>query len=224
MITESPSTTTPSITKDTTLLVFVVDRSGSMESIQDDMQGGIISTLKEQKGTDTVVTLAQFDGEYELVAELTPIDQLHRYRLVPRGNTALLDAIGRTITTTKHWLEEQPEALRPERVMVVVVTDGMENASREWTHLQVMDSVRARMEEGWNFTFLGANQDAIEEGQKMGFREQDSMTYRASSRGVDGAFDGVKSKMQRAYSMPAEEMNSIAFSKIERSLAMGEEE
>ena len=223
MTTESPSTTTPSITKDTTLLVFVVDRSGSMVTIQDDMQGGIVSTLQERSGTDTVVTLAQFDSDYELVAELTPIDQLHPYRLVPRGNTALLDAIGRTITSTKHWLEEPPEALRPERVMVVVVTDGMENASREWTHLQVMDSVRARMAEGWNFTFLGANQDAIDEGQKMGFREQDSMTFRASRRGVDGAFDGVKSKMHLAYSLSTEDMNNIAFSKSDRSSAMGEE-
>lgn len=224
MIIESPETTTPTITKDTTLLVFIIDRSGSMESIQDDMQGGIASTLKERIDTDTVVTLAQFDGDYELVAERTPIKDLAPYRLMPRGNTALLDAIGRTITSTKYWLDETPEQERPERVMVVVVTDGMENASREWTRLQVTDAVSARMAEGWNFTFLGANQDAIQEGRSMGFRDQDSMTFATSKKGVANSFASVNSKLDRAQSMSADQMNLIAFHQVDRDSAVEEDE
>ncbi len=83
----------------TTLVVLVIDRSGSMMSIKEDMEGGIKTLLEEQSqvpGT-CLVTLAQFDSEYELVADATPIAELADYLLIPRGSTALLDAIGRTI-------------------------------------------------------------------------------------------------------------------------------
>ena len=93
--------------ENTTLLVLVVDRSGSMESIRDDMEGGIKTLLDEQaeeKGA-CLVTLAQFDDTYELVVEGVPVAELEPYRLVPRGSTALLDAIGRTIGHVKGRLD-----------------------------------------------------------------------------------------------------------------------
>ena len=93
--------------KETTLLVLVVDRSGSMQSIKEDMEGGIAALLAEQgkeKGS-CLVTLAQFDTEYELVADGVPVAELEPYRLVPRGGTALLDAIGRTIAHVKDQVD-----------------------------------------------------------------------------------------------------------------------
>ena len=94
--------------KETTLLVLVVDRSGSMQSIKEDMEGGIASLLAEQgkeKG-QCLVTLAQFDTEYDLVADGVPVAELEPYRLVPRGGTALLDAIGRTIAHVKDQVDQ----------------------------------------------------------------------------------------------------------------------
>ena len=125
--------------KDTTLLVLVIDRSGSMESIKSDMQGGVATLIAEQakeKGT-CLVTLAQFDDHYELLAEGVPASELLPYRLIPRGTTALLDAIGRTISDVRSRMEALDPAERPAHVIFGVVTDGMENASREWSRLPV---------------------------------------------------------------------------------------
>lgn len=172
------STTKSTEALEDALLVLVVDRSGSMDTIREDMQGGLNSLLAEQAKVEgrCFVTLAQFDDTYEVLAERTPIEQLDAYRLIPRGSTALLDAIGRTISSTKAWIDTLPESERP-RVLFTVITDGFENASREWSRQQVMDAVTARQGEGWDFTFLGANQDAIHEGATMGFSEGSSITY-----------------------------------------------
>ena len=184
---------------ETTLLVLVIDRSGSMESIKEDMEGGISSLLSEQakeKGT-CLVTLAQFDDVYELLADGVPMPELEPYRLVPRGTTALRDAIGRTIAHVKGRLDGLAVEDIPEHVMVAVVTDGMENASREWSRLQVMDSVKARVADGWDFTFLGANQDAIAEGGNLGVTADSALTYAATKDGTREAFVAMSSSMGR---------------------------
>ena len=150
----------------TTLLVLVVDRSGSMEAICQDMEGGIKHLIREQatRTGDCVVTLAQFDTEYELVFEAIPAAEVTGYHLVPRGSTALLDAIGRTIGEVRSSLDKLPAERRPDQVVFAVVTDGLENSSREWTRDKVMAAVKERSDAGWQFSFLGANQDAIKEG------------------------------------------------------------
>jgi Mg-chelatase subunit ChlD len=202
-------TTTPTETLQDALLVLVVDRSGSMETIRDDMQGGLNSLLAEQAKLEgrCFVTLAQFDDSYEVLADA--------YRLVPRGSTALLDAIGRTVSTTKAWLDELPAAERP-RVLFTVITDGMENASREWSRQQVMDAVTARQGEGWDFTFLGANQDAIHEGSTMGFSEGSSITY--SRMGTAAANDVLSKKLRQQRTAARMEVN-YSFSPAERAAA-----
>src|SRR5580692_6614308 len=122
----------------TTLLTLVVDRSGSMVDIKHDMEGGIKTLIEEQareEGT-CLVTLAQFDNEYEVVADGLPAAGMVPYRLVPRGMTALLDAIGRTIAMVHARIGDMAAADRPANVLFAVITDGMENASQEWTRLQ----------------------------------------------------------------------------------------
>jgi len=205
---------------ETTLLVLVVDRSGSMESIREDMEGGIKTLLKEQakeKGT-CLVTLAQFDDNYEVVAQEVPAGKVAPYRLVPRGSTALLDAIGRTISDVRSRIEATDAAERPDHVVFAVVTDGFENASREWSRLQVMDSVKARVGEGWNFTFLGANQDAIQEGGSMGVAAASSLNFDASEDGVRGAMSSVSASMGR---MRRGEAQTLEYTELERRRSAG---
>jgi Mg-chelatase subunit ChlD len=184
---------------ETTLLVLVVDRSGSMESIRSDMEGGIKSLLEEQaKETGRcLVTLAQFDDVYELLVEGVPVAELEPYRLIPRGTTALLDAIGRTISDVRARIEALQPSNRPGQIVFAVITDGLENASKEWSRLQVMDSVKARADEGWHFTFLGANQDAIREGGGIGVPQASAMTYAASPAGTREAMSSLSSSIGR---------------------------
>ena len=191
-----------------------------MASIREDMEGGIRSLLEDQAKLpgDCEVTIAQFDTEYELVADRAKLKRLKPYVLAPRGGTALLDAIGRSIVHVKEQLDAQSLDERPDRVIVAVVTDGMENSSVEWSRLQVMDSVKARSAEGWLFSFLGANQDAIQEGGAMGFDPDRSLSYDASPAGARGAMRSA-SRMMSASRMDAR--SSPSFTDEERSAAAG---
>ena len=203
---------------DTTLLVLVVDRSGSMEAIRQDMEGGIATLLAEQAAEDGIclVTLAQFDNEYELLADAIPISELLAYRLVPRGTTALLDAMGRTISTVRAEIEALAPDDRPRNIVFAVITDGLENASQEWSHLQVMDCVKARIDEGWHFTFLGANQDAIQEGGRVGVAGDSSLTYgSARSRAAMESMSASVGRMRRG------EAQSLKYTEEERRRSAG---
>jgi hypothetical protein len=145
-----------------------------------------------------------------LVAGLEP------YRLIPRGSTALLDAIGRTISDVRSLIEALEPNRRPGHIVFAVITDGMENASKEWSRLQVMDSVKARIDEGWNFTFLGANQDAIQEGGSVGVAAGASLTYDASGAGTRAAMSGLSASIGR---MRRGEAAKVEFTDQERRQA-----
>jgi Mg-chelatase subunit ChlD len=210
----------PSQAGATTLLVLIVDRSGSMESIRQDMEGGIKTLLAEQAKEQgrCLVTLVQFDDRYEMLAEGAPVAELLPYRLVPRGTTALLDAIGRTISHVRAGVEALGPAERPGHIIVAVITDGLENASKEWSHLQVMDSVKARVAEGWHFTFLGADQDAIQEGGRMGVAADSSLTFSGSSDGAREAVHAASASMGR---MRRGESKTLAYTEDERHRSAG---
>jgi hypothetical protein len=183
----------------TTLLVLVVDRSGSMESIRSDMEGGIKALLHEQEeepGT-CLVTLAQFDDQYELLYQAVPVEEVPSYQLIPRNMTALLDAIGRTIGEVRGWIEQRSTDRRPEHVIFAVVTDGLENSSQEWSRDKVMAAVKERVDAGWHFSFLGANQDAIREGGDLGVGANAAMTYAPSSAGVAAAMQSLSASARR---------------------------
>jgi Mg-chelatase subunit ChlD len=189
----------PTKKNDTTLLVLVIDRSGSMETIREDMEGGIKTLLAEQatEPGQCLVTLAQFDTEYEILFDGVPVAELGDYRLVPRGSTALLDAMGRTISTVRERLKSLPKEKRPANVIFAVVTDGLENSSHEWTRDTVMAAVKDRIDAGWHFTFLGANQDAIQEGERLGVDRNASMTFAASAAGSRGAMRSMSASIGR---------------------------
>ena len=167
--------------KDFTLIVMILDRSGSMASCHEDTVGGFNQFLTEQKKLpgDAVLTLAQFDNEYEVVCDfvnLKNMTELTYASFQPRGMTALLDAMGRTINSVGARLSSMREQDRPDKVIVVTITDGMENASREFDKEKIVNMIKHQKERyNWQFVFIGANQDAIATG--VSFGTQNSMNY-----------------------------------------------
>ncbi len=156
---------------DLTDVTLVVDRSGSMQAIREDAEGGVNYLVQEQakEPGEVLLTLVQFDTEYEFVHRGVPIQQVPLYSLVPRGSTALLDAVGRAINETGQRLAKMAERDRPGLVLFVVMTDGQENSSREFTLAQVREMIqRQQSQYQWHFTFLSANQDAFAEAGAMG--------------------------------------------------------
>lgn len=184
-----------------TLIAALLDRSGSMQSIRTDTEGGFdafIETQRKDPG-EVHVTLAQFDDRYDLVYAGKPIAAVPPLVLEPRGMTALLDGIGKLVTDVGAELAARPEDERPEKVIVMVLTDGHENASKEWTPDGVRDLIRQQEQVySWEFLFLGANIDAVTVGQKLGFAADRSLTYGASGAGVGGAIRAAAAYTSRS--------------------------
>lgn len=167
-------------------LVFLLDRSGSMQSIKSDVIGGFDAFLAEQRAADgqCVATLAQFDNEYEVVYRGIPLAQVPPLELSPRGSTALLDSMGKLITDTAAEIDALPEDDKPGTVVVAIMTDGHENASREWGRPAIKALVEQQTNDhGWAFLYMGADQDAVEVGEGLGVSAGQSVTYaRGKSR------------------------------------------
>jgi hypothetical protein len=207
---------------DLTLIAALLDRSGSMQAIADDTRGGFDAFIASQRGHQgsTVVTLAQFDDKYEMVYENRPVDEVPALTLDPRGTTALLDAIGRFVSQIGSGLAALPEDRRPGSVSIVVLTDGHENASHEWTKDSVQQLISQQEQKySWDFVFLGANMDAVDIGRQMGFSPDRSMTYAASSAGVSGSWGSVTDWVDRKRSSP--KGSSISFTDAERNRSRG---
>jgi hypothetical protein len=211
---------------DLTHLYFLLDRSGSMQTIKDDTEGGFDAFIEEQRRQpgECRVTLAQFDTEYEQVYADQPIADVPALRLQPRGTTALLDSIGRLVTTAGERLARLPEAERPGSVVVGIMTDGLENASREYTHAAVKALIeRQTRDHGWQFLYMGADQDAIEVGASIGVDAAHAVTYgRASVHAVMGATSANISRYRtaRAKGVAGEEASRmLAYSDDQREAA-----
>jgi hypothetical protein len=150
--------------------VFLLDVSGSMETCWDDTIGGFNSFLADQKALGGTLTLVQFDHEYNKTCDRVDIKSvapLTRDTYKPRGSTALLDAIGATI---KEWTSNTCPS-------VVILTDGLENASHTYTKVHIKDLIEQKTKEGWTFAYLGANQDAFAEAGGIGIAPQCTMNY-----------------------------------------------
>jgi uncharacterized protein YegL len=183
---------------DLTDITLVIDRSGSMQSIRDDAQGGINAFIAGQNKTpgDVLVTLVQFDTEYEFIHKGVPVRDVPPYELQPRGGTALLDAVGRAINETGARLAKLQEEDRPGLVIFVVMTDGQENSSREFTRAQVKQMIqRQQSDYNWHFTFLGANQDAFAEAGGIGILSAGAADFAPTK--VAGAWSATLDKVTR---------------------------
>lgn len=150
-----------------------------MVTIAQDMVGGLNQLFSEQAelGQKCLVDYVQFDDSYELVFENKPVEDA-RAVLKPRGSTALLDAIGRSVTDLGEKFARMSEAKRPGTVVVIVITDGYENASREWSASAIKQLIEQQESEwNWDFNFLGAGLDAVDVGVTYGFKAGKSMAY-----------------------------------------------
>lgn len=182
---------------DYTDITIVLDRSGSMASVASDTIGGFNRFLADQQQVpgEATITLNQFDSHYERILDAVPIRDakpLTRATFVPRGMTALLDAIGKSIDDTGRRLEAKPEHERPSKVICVIITDGQENSSRSFKVHKIADMIAEQRDKyAWEFVFLGANQDAIASAATIGIRPANAMTYAHNSRGVGATYDSL---------------------------------
>lgn len=181
---------------DYTHIAVILDRTGSMEAIRDDTIGGFNAFLADQQrqpGTATM-TLVQFDSQdpYEVLHRFTPIAEvpgLSRETFVPRASTPLLDAIGRGINDLNTSLAQVPREERPARVVVVIVTDGHENASVEFDKTVIRRMIRDRQQTAdWQFVFLGADLTGIDDATSVGIEPAAALRYAPTPEGARGAW------------------------------------
>ena len=204
-----------------TLIAALLDRSGSMAGSTEATEDGWRELINSQRSEPEYceVTLAQFDTSYEVLYPPTPITAVPEFVIVPRGMTALLDAAGKFITEVGEQLAALPEDQRPGRVICLIMTDGMENASHEWT----WDGLKALITQqrevyGWEFIFLGANIDAVEVGARMGMDRDKAMTFAADSYvGNRRAYAVTSAKIRDARAG-----RDFGFSPEERTESMGD--
>jgi hypothetical protein len=173
-----------------TEIAYILDRSGSMQPMQEPAVAAFNDFIKSQLDVpgDARLTLIQFDDAYEVHVSAKPIQdvpQLTAATYTPRGSTALLDAIGRTIKETDRRISALPEGEKPGKVILAIFTDGEENASQEYTIKHIGDLIRLyRDQKGWEFLFLAANQDAIASGTAMRMDASLSANVSFSMKGI----------------------------------------
>ena len=211
--------------KNYTHIGVVIDRSGSMSSMKNDVIGGFNNFVSEQKKIEgeATMTLAQFDTEYDLLQDfkaLGEVPDLTSAVFQPRGSTALLDAMGKTLTDVREKIKKMDEEDKPEKVIFVFITDGEENASGEYGRdrvFKMIEDLRNEEDINWEFVFIGANQDAIQAGGHLGVRASASLTIDASGSGATMAFQSLSNGMT-SYRRCATKSASYAFSDQDRDV------
>jgi uncharacterized protein YegL len=180
-----------------TELVFILDRSGSMSGLESDTIGGFNAMLAKQQEVEgeARVTTVLFDNNYELLhdrIDIKAVSPITEKEYFVGGSTALLDAIGRTIHKIGNAQKNTAADYRAAKVLFVIITDGEENASREYTS----DKVKAQIEQqksryGWEFIFLGANIDAVQTAARFGIDAKRAQNYHADSEGSAVVYEAV---------------------------------
>ena len=179
-----------------TELVFIIDRSGSMSGLESDTIGGVNAVLAENRTVEgeAFVTTLLFDHQIEYLhdhLDLREVSNLTRKDYYVRGCTALLDAVGDAITHLEKVHGYLPKQLRPQKVIVTIVTDGLENASRHYSYQQVKQLIEQKTEQGWEFIFLGANIDVAAEADKLGILQENAAPYLSDGVGTQVAYEAV---------------------------------
>ena len=183
--------------KNLTEIVFILDRSGSMAGLEQDTIGGFNAMIQKQKGEDgeAYVSTILFDNHTEVIHDRVDIQQIQpmtRKDYYVRGCTALLDAVGKSIHHIGNVHKYAREEDRPEKTIFVITTDGMENASREYTYDRVKKMIRHEQEAyGWEFLFLGANIDAAKEAARFGITEDRAANYHADRQGTAVIYEAM---------------------------------
>jgi len=185
-----------------THVTFILDSSGSMDAIREDTIGGFNSFLNDQQTEEgrATVSLYEFSDSVDLIYENRAIEgapKLSADTYIPGGQTALHDAIYISIYETKHQLDALPEAETPDTVVLVILTDGKENAS-ETSQSEVQSAVATMREEhGWEFLFIGANQDAALTAQEMGMEQEKSLDMAHTGDGAKSAYQSTSEQISQ---------------------------
>ena len=176
--------------KGLTELLFILDKSGSMGGLEKDTIGGYNSMLEKQKAVpgECLITTVLFDNDYELLhdrIDIRAVSPITEKEYAVGGSTALLDAIGRTIHKIGNAQMNTADDYRAEKVMFVIITDGEENSSREYSAEKVKAQIQRQKEKyDWEFIFLGANIDAVETAGRFGIAPDRAQNYHADSEGT----------------------------------------
>ena len=173
-----------------TELVFILDRSGSMGGLENDTIGGFNSMLAKQQAEpgECRITTVLFDNEYEILhdrIDIKAVGPITENEYYVRGQTALLDAVGKTINKIGGVQKNTAEDFRAEKVLFIITTDGMENASREFNYNKIKSMIeRQKSKHGWEFIFLGANIDAVEVADRFGVAKSRAQNFHNDSEGI----------------------------------------
>lgn len=177
--------------KGLTELVFILDKSGSMSGLETDTIGGYNSMLEKQKVVEGEcrITTVLFDNKYELLhdrIDIRAVSPITEKEYQVGGSTALLDAIGRTIHKIGNAQKHTANDYRAEKVLFVIITDGEENSSREYSAEKIKALIEQQKKNyGWEFIFLGANIDAVETAGRFGISADRAQNYHADREGVE---------------------------------------
>jgi uncharacterized protein YegL len=179
-----------------TEIIFLLDRSGSMAGLESDTVGGFNAFVKKQCELEgeTILTAVLFDDQYEVLWDAIDANKvrLTEKEYYVRGCTALLDAVGSTILTVGNRLAMRNEEQRPGKIIFVITTDGMENASREFTYEKVKELIKHQQEKySWEFIFMGANIDTAKEADRIGITMDHAFEFEASSDGVERMYNMI---------------------------------
>ena len=183
--------------KNLTEIVFILDRSGSMAGLEGDTIGGFNAMIEKQKREhgEAYVSTVLFDNESVVVydrVDIQKIEPMTRREYYVRGCTALLDAVGKAIHHIGNVHKYARPEDRPEKTLFVITTDGMENASRQYSYDRVKMMIERNTDKyGWEFLFLGANIDAAKEAARFGIRADRAANYHADSEGTGVIYETV---------------------------------
>ena len=186
-----------------TELVFILDRSGSMGGLEADTIGGFNSMIEKQKkeAGEAYVSTVLFDNESEVIHDrvrLSEVPRLTEEQYYVRGCTALLDAVGKTIHHIGNVHKYARKEDVPQRTLFVITTDGMENASREYTYEKVRKMIERQKERfGWEFLFLGANIDAAREAGRFGISADRAANYHCDSAGTALNYEAISDAVSK---------------------------
>lgn len=175
--------------KGLTEVVFILDRSGSMSGLEADTIGGFNSMIEKQKKEEgeAFISTVLFDDRTEVIydrVDVNKIEPMTDNQYYVRGCTALLDAIGGAVHHISNVHKYAREEDRPEKTLFIITTDGMENASRQYSYDKVKEMIEKKKENGWEFLFLGANIDAIEVAGKFGISADRAINYECDHEGT----------------------------------------
>ncbi|MDD6423312.1 MAG: VWA domain-containing protein [Intestinibaculum porci] len=182
--------------KDLTELVFILDKSGSMSGLEEDTIGGFNAMIRKQKKApgEALVSAVLFSDDSDVIIDRVPLDEvkpLTEDDYFVGGCTALIDAIGGAIHHVQMIHKYIRQEDTPEHTMFVITTDGMENASHQYTSNQVKKMIKKQEKQGWEFLFLGANIDAVSTAANFGIRKERAVNYHADQQGTQVNFEAL---------------------------------